>query len=138
MHDMPRAVGRRKTDAELHELLDDRQRLVAEHLTIARRRARHAREQTWLMRVLIVAVFALAAVTTYGLGVLYPQIRATQDANVCAYRAVANREGRLAQRAHGAARNAHRSSAETFRALERASANGRTVRCKSLLQRGRR
>lgn len=131
--------GRRREDRELAQLAEDRKKLVEEHLELTRRRARHAREQTWLVRLLVVVVFALAAVVSYGITVTLPAVRRAQDQQVCAYRAVANREAALARvDAPPAARRRHGQNAETFRALERVASEGRRVHCRRLINAGRR
>lgn len=131
--------GRRSSDRELEQLAIDRQKLIEEHLTLTRQRTRHAREQTWLVRVLTISVFALGGVVTFGMTQTLPELRRSLDAQVCAYRSSANRETRLAQRDRPpSARAEHRRSRDTFRALERATAGGRRVKCKPLIAQGRR
>lgn len=131
--------GRRTSDLELRKLAEDRRRLIEEHIKRTRRQSRESRERTWALRFLIVMVCGLVGVVSYGIGHTLPQLRAAQDQQVCAYRAVANRETALARvDSPPAARRRHRQNAETFRALERVATEGRTVHCRSLINQGRR
>jgi hypothetical protein len=129
-----RGVGRRKEDHELHKLAEDRGELIAEHLTLTRRRARESRERTWTLRATVVATFIMAAVCSYGFLFLIPQVRRQQDAEVCVYRSIANREEALARKGRPATRRVHRTNGRTVRSIERALSEGRTVKCRGLIE----
>lgn len=134
-----RAAPRREQDRELLQLARDRKKLVEEQLRLTRRRARHVAEQTWLVRVLVIVAFGLASVVSYGITVTLPTVRRAQDQQVCAYRAVKNREAALAKvESPPAARRRHRQNSDTFAALERVASEGRDVRCRTLINKGRR
>lgn len=131
--------GRRASDRGLEKLARDRQQLIEEHLKLTRQRTRHAREQTWLVRVLTIAVFTLGAAVAIGVTHTLPELRRSLDAQVCAYRSSKNREARLAERDQPpSARAEHRRSRDTFEALELATAGGRRVKCKPLIEQARR
>lgn len=132
-------AGRRSTDRELRQLAEDRKRLVEEHIKRTRRASRESRERTLTLRFLIVIVCGLVGVVSFGIAHTLPQLRSAQDQQVCAYRAIGNRESALALRDSPlAVRRQHRQNAETFRALERVASAGRTVRCRALINQGRR
>src|SRR4051794_14537892 len=122
-----RGVGRRKEDKALEALAEDRGAMIAEHLELTRRRAaesrtrtRESRERTWTLRATVVATFVMAAVCSYGFLFLIPQVRRQQDAEVCVYRSIANREEALARKGRPATRKVHRTNGRTVRNIEHA------------------
>lgn len=125
MTEARRGAGRRQTDRDIYQLLASRNRML--------------RERVWAIRVLIAAVFLCIAVVSYGITVTLPAVRRAQDQQVCAYRAVKNRERSLAKvESPPAARRRHRQTGDTFAALERVASEGRTIPCRTLINRGRR
>jgi hypothetical protein len=131
--------GRRSRDHDAQAALEDVRRLLRDRQRLLRHQHRLVRERVWLNRVLLAVVFALVAVVSYGLTVTLPALRRAQDQQVCAYRAVANREASLAKLdSPTAVRRRHRQNAGTFRALERVASEGRNVHCRALINQGRR
>lgn len=96
------------------------------------------RHREWAIIILTVCVFGLAGVVGYGMAVALPRLADVQDAQVCSFRIAAAREVKLSHSDDPrSVRRAHALSAETYTALARSTANGRTVRCKPIIRRGR-
>lgn len=134
-----RGAGRREEDIEAAQAAGRVETLLIERARLLKRTNRMLTERLWATRGLIFAVFVLFAANGYGFGVVAPELRRQSDATVCAFRSVGNREAALAQSSRTrAARRTHRRSRDTFRALERETANGRTVKCRPLIRKGKR
>jgi hypothetical protein len=129
-----RGKGRRQDDRTAEEAMADLRKVIEERNRLVLRTNRFLSERVWTTRILIGLVIALLALNGYMLRSVFPDLRRGQDANVCVYRSIANREALLSRRGKPADRATHRRNARSIRAYAVYLAQGNKVKCRPIVE----